>query len=236
MKTSVNYEDLRTVIQLLKKGDYVFPFDIKSGYYHIDIFEEHRKYLSFCWQFEDGTIRYFHFNVLPFGLSPAPYVFTKAKLCANSQSTGDKKGIRIVLYIDDGLGGAGTFNRALAVSQQVKSDLISCGFTPNQKFVWIPTQELIWLGHVLNFREATITVTQEKILKPKQDISFAVSFKIIKAQKLATIAGQIISMSMTIGNLTRLMTRSIFSCITRRKNWSSNLQLDSDALNELNFW
>ena len=43
-------------------------------------------------------------------------------------------------------------------------------------------------------------------------------------------------MSMAIGNLTRLMTRSIFSCIARRKNWSSNLQLDSDALNELNFW
>ena len=77
VKTSVKYEDLRTVIQLLKKGDYVFSFDIKSGYHHIDIFEEHRKYLSFCWKFEDGTIRYFHFNVLPFGLWPAPYVFTK---------------------------------------------------------------------------------------------------------------------------------------------------------------
>ena len=172
--------------------------------------------------------------MLPFGLSPAPYVFTK--VMRQPTKYWRQKGIRIVLYIDDGLGGAGTFNRALTVSQQVKSDLISCGFTPNQKSVWIPTQELIWLGHVLNFREATITVTQEKILKLKQDISFAVSFKIIKAQKLASIAGQIISMSMAIGNLTRLMTRSIFSCIARRKNWSSNLQLDSDALNELNFW
>ena len=76
-----------------------------------------------------------------------------------------QKGIRIVLYIDDRLDGAGTFNRALTVSQQVKSDLISCGFTPNQKSVWIPNQELIWLGHVLNFREAPITVNQEKILK-----------------------------------------------------------------------
>ena len=64
---------------------------------------------------------------------------------------------------------------ALKASQQVKFDLISCGFTPNQKSVWIPTQELFWLGNVLNFREATIAVTQ-KILKLKQDISFAVSF------------------------------------------------------------
>ena len=168
------------------------------------------------------------------GLSPAQYVCTKVM----RQLTKDwrQKGIRIVLYIDDGLGGAGTFNRALTVSQLVKSNLISCRFTPNQKSVWSPTEELIWLGHVLNFREATITVTQEKILKLKQGISFAVSFKIIKAQKLASITGQIISMSMAIGNLTRLMTRLIFSCIAKKKNWSSNLQLDSDALNELNFW
>ena len=76
VKTSVKYEDLKTVIQLLK-SDYVFSFDIKSGYHHIGIFEEHRKYLSFCWQFEDGTIRYFYFNVLPSGLLPTPYVFTE---------------------------------------------------------------------------------------------------------------------------------------------------------------
>ena len=132
---------------MLKKGDYVFSFDIKSGYHHIDIFEEHRKYLSFSWQFEDGTIRYFHSNVLPFGLSPAPYVFTKVMHQVTKYWR--QKGIRIVLYIDDGLGGAGTFDTALKVSQQVKSDLISCGFTPNQKSVWILTQELIWLCHVL---------------------------------------------------------------------------------------
>ena len=145
--------------------------------------------------------------MLPFGLSPAPYVFTKVKRQLTKYWR--QKGIRIVLYIDDGLGGAGTFDRALTVSQQVKSDLISCGFTPYQKSVWIPAQELIWLGHVLNCKEATITVTQEKILKLKPDISFT-SFKIIKAQKLASITVQIISMSMAIGNLTRLMTRSIF--------------------------
>ena len=108
----------------------------------------------------------FIFNVIPFGLSPVPYVFTK--VMRQLTKYWRQKGIRFVLYIDDGLGGAGTFNRALTVCQQVKSDLISCGFTPNQKSVWIPTQELIWLGHVLNFREATITVTREKILKLKQ--------------------------------------------------------------------
>ena len=39
---------------------------------HIDIAEEHRKYLGFSWQ-----KRYYVFTVLPFGLSTACYIFYK---------------------------------------------------------------------------------------------------------------------------------------------------------------
>ena len=107
VKTHVKYEDLKTVLQLLKKGDYVFSFHLKSAYHNVDIFEEHhRKYLSFCWQFSDGTVRYFHFNVLPFGLSPAPQVFTK--LMRQLIKYWRTKAIRVVIYIDDGIGRAGT--------------------------------------------------------------------------------------------------------------------------------
>ena len=64
---------------------------------NVDIFEEHRKYLSFCRQFSDGTVRYFHFNVLPFGLSPAPQVFTK--LMRQLIKYWRAKTIRVVIYI-----------------------------------------------------------------------------------------------------------------------------------------
>ena len=56
---------------------YAFTFDLKSAYHHIDICEEDVKYLSFKWSFESGKFRYFAFKVLPFGLSPAPYIFSK---------------------------------------------------------------------------------------------------------------------------------------------------------------
>ena len=29
--------------------DYVFSFDLKSGYHHVDIFPEHWQYLGFSW-------------------------------------------------------------------------------------------------------------------------------------------------------------------------------------------
>ena len=43
------YEDIRIDMLLFQKGDYVFSFDLKSGYHHIDIFEPYRQFLGFCW-------------------------------------------------------------------------------------------------------------------------------------------------------------------------------------------
>ena len=48
VKKSVKYEDLRTtVLQLFSPGMFVFSFDFKLAYHHIDICEEHRTFLSF---------------------------------------------------------------------------------------------------------------------------------------------------------------------------------------------
>ncbi|KAK0404558.1 hypothetical protein QR680_017510 [Steinernema hermaphroditum] len=51
-------------------------FDMKSGYNHVDIRQEDRTFLGIEWEGE-----YFVFNVLPFGLAPAPMIFTKFGLC-----------------------------------------------------------------------------------------------------------------------------------------------------------
>ena len=43
----------------------------------MEVFPNHRKYLAFAWNFGDGVLKCFQFAVLPFGLSSAPYLFTK---------------------------------------------------------------------------------------------------------------------------------------------------------------
>ena len=68
VKKSVKYEDLRTVLQLFSPGVFVFSFDLKSAFHHIDICEEHRKFLSFKWPSVDGAMKFYEFKVLPFGL------------------------------------------------------------------------------------------------------------------------------------------------------------------------
>ena len=63
-------------MQMFKAGDFVFKFDLKSGYHHISIYKFHGKYLRFAWNV-GGEPRYYVFTVLPFGLATACYTFTK---------------------------------------------------------------------------------------------------------------------------------------------------------------
>ena len=58
---------------MFQKEDFVFSFDLKSGYHHVDIYESHRDYLGFQWNTGVGS-QFFAFTVLPFGLATA---FTK---------------------------------------------------------------------------------------------------------------------------------------------------------------
>ena len=47
-KQSFKYEDLRVAMLMFEKDNYMFTFDLKSGYHHIDICPAQHKYLGFA--------------------------------------------------------------------------------------------------------------------------------------------------------------------------------------------
>ena len=63
------------ILLMFQKGDYMFTFDLKSAYHHVDIYREHCEYLGFAWG-QGPTTKYYVFCVLPFGLATAPYLST----------------------------------------------------------------------------------------------------------------------------------------------------------------
>ena len=134
----------------------MFIFDLKSGYHHIEVAQESKKYLGFSFIFNHVT-RYLEFSVLPFGLTTAPYIFTKVlkPLVTHWRSSG----IFIALYLDDGLivvpkpNTTHLYNRhtttALEVSKHVKIDLFRAGLVYNDgKSNWEPNSSIQWLGMI----------------------------------------------------------------------------------------
>ena len=68
--------DIRTMFDLFQSGYFFFTIDLKYGYHHVEIFPDHRQYLSFSWNF-GSVVKFFVFIVLAFGLSSAQYIFSK---------------------------------------------------------------------------------------------------------------------------------------------------------------
>ena len=62
----MKYEDLRTVLQMFFPGMFLFSFDLKSAYHHIDICDKHRKFLPFKWTSSDGVTKFYELKVLLF--------------------------------------------------------------------------------------------------------------------------------------------------------------------------
>ena len=99
-KQKFKCEGLHTIRDIFSEDYFVFSFDLKSGYHHVDIFPGHRKILAFSWHFGTNCVRYFHFTVLPFGLSSAPFIFTK--LIKPLEAFWRLQGIPIAIFFDDG--------------------------------------------------------------------------------------------------------------------------------------
>ena len=137
-------EGIHMLKDLLRWGDFMAKIDLKDAYFAVPVSEEDRKYLRFRW----GKIT-FQFNCLPFGLSCAPWVFTKITKAAVSVLR--EMGIRLIIYIDDIL--------VMAESETLLKDHIAgiiyllenLGFVINfPKSLLEPTKTIDFLGFLLD--------------------------------------------------------------------------------------
>ena len=161
-KQKFKCEGLHTIRDIFSADYFVFSFDLKSGYHHVDIFPDHRKFLAFSWHFGTNCVRYFQFTVLPFGLSSAPFIFTK--LIKPLEAFWRLQGIPIAIFFDDGVGAGSSRDIAESNGSVVRSSLAQSGFLVNQeKSDWNPKNIFSWIGFIINTRSGLIYAIDARI-------------------------------------------------------------------------
>ena len=228
------YEDLRTAMLMFQRDDYLFSFDLKSGYHHVDIFEPHWQFFGFKWEVK-GVTQFYLFTVLPFGLATACYAFTK--LLWPLVKYWHSQGLRALLYLDDGIVAVAGKEAAGRASRKVREDLVRAGLVENStKCSWEPSQRAKWLGFELDLEQGQISIPEEKIEALKAHLGQAVDQPTLKACNLASITGKIISMSLALGPVSRLMTRSMYALLNTKEHWRQSLTITPEVKEELQFW
>ena len=139
-KQRFKMETLQSIISMMQPGLWLASVDLKDAYFHVPIAKKQWKYLRFA---ING--RAFQYKVTPFGLSPAPRLFTKVidiiivwlRL----------RGIRLHAYLDDVILIGSSPQEVLHALRMTIQVFAMAGFIINvKKSDLTPSQDLVYIG------------------------------------------------------------------------------------------
>ena len=150
-------EGMGTLRELLRMNDWMVKVDLKDAYFTIPIHPNHQPYLRFM-----VGQKHYQFSCLPFGLSCAPWVFTKVmKPVAIFLRS---MGVRMIVYIDDILLMGDSPNQVESHLETLIFILTNLGFIINvPKSVTTPTQIIEFLGLLVNSTSLHLSLPGEKL-------------------------------------------------------------------------
>ena len=228
-------EGIHTLKELLGQGDWLAKVDLKDAYFAIPIHQTHQKYLHF--QFQEKAFR---FTCLPFGLSSAPWVFTKTLKPALAILR--QRGVRMIAYIDDILLIAGSKDQALDHAQALVHLLESLGFIINtEKSVLTPSQTIEFLGLSVSSIDMELRLPLAKIKQIRAEARKMMRMaEPPSARTLARLLGKMNSTTCVIPPAP-LFYRSLQMALsntleTHSQNYEGLVMLRPDSLEELQWW
>ena len=180
-------ETIFTILCLIRPNCFMAKVDIKDAYYSILILEEHQKLLKVLHK----NVLY-KFTVLPNGYTEGPRKFIKALKPPLSNIR--KQGVIVAGYFDDLITLAITNGVCIQNISKIISSLDPLGFVIHpKKSTFSPSQEIEFLGFLINLVTMTVSLTHTKKEANKEMCSLALSMKSVTIRFVPKTLGKLSS-------------------------------------------
>ena len=224
-------ETLKTHRSIFRKGRWMVGVDLKSAYHHVGIRPEDQSYFG-C-EF-DGV--YYEWTALCFGLSSAPFAFTKC-MRQLTRHFRTQHGFDMVAYLDDFVFVFDTEAEAKVASPVIRETFREWGLmTCPEKSTWTPAQSLRVLGFMIDLVEGTFVVPEDRRAKIVSQASQLLTQRDVPVREVASVAGRIASCQLVLGHAAVRYCRGLFRAIETRSSWRGSIRLSTEAREELQFW
>ena len=181
-------ETLQTALDMVTKGAWFTSVDLRDAFYTLPISTDCRRYiLKFCWR-----EKLYCFQAAAMGLGPIPRIFSKLTKPALAHLRNLEHAI--TSFIDDSLLVGETQSETVAATIDTIKTFDSLGFlVHDEKSQLEPTQEITYLGFVINSKEMTVTLTEERKQKVVQTRIDLLRQKRSKVRSVASCIGLLVS-------------------------------------------
>ena len=219
---------------ILKQGDYMTKVDLKDAYFMVPVHQNHWHFTRFMWK---G--RAYQFTCLPFGLSSAPWVFTK--ITRPIMIVLRSMGLRTIMYIDDILILAESETQAREHTAALIFLLENLGLVVNHpKFQTTPSQVIEFLGFSIDSRSMEIKLPGDKIKKIRGEARRLLSQTDNNALALSRFLGKLNHATQAI-QPAPLFYRTLQSCLKEaldrgNQDYQTVIRLDEECRAELAWW
>ena len=227
-------EGIGTLKELLRVNDWMVKVDLKDAYFTVPIHVDHQPMLRF-----QVGLEHYQFTCLLFGLSCAPWVFTKVmKPVAIFLRS---MGVRMVVYIDDILLMAESAEQVTLHLEALLYLLTGLGFIINApKLVTSPTQQIEFLGLWVNSTTLHLSLPGEKLHHIRLEVSQTLQKDQVTARHLAQVIGKLHTASQAVLPVS-LFYRSVQGDLQKvlssnNQDYTASINLSLPAREELLWW
>jgi hypothetical protein len=217
-------EDHRTALKLLQRNYYMASIDLQDAYFLISIDENYKKFLRFEWKSQT-----YEFNVLPFGICTAPYVFTK--LLKPVLQYLRSSGLMSVAYLDDFLCIGQTYDECLKNITTTKAILEYLGFIINtKKSVMVPNKTCKFLGFNFDTKHMIITLPVDKKTRIRNKTIELMGKRNCTIRQFAEFIGLLTSACPAVNYgwmYTKLFEREKFLALNYSQDYNRRMKIES---------
>lgn len=227
-------EDIRTAAKLVTKHAYMATIDLKEAYFLVPIHPSHRKYLRFRF-----NSKLFEFNCLPYGLTSAPFVFTKLLKPLLALLRG--QGHTLVAYLDDILCIGKSYESCKNTVNILIRYIQLLGLVINfDKSNLEPLQTCRFLGLEINTNLMRLQLPHEKISKIVSSASKITSKTQISIREFAKFIGTLTSACPAVAygwaHTKHFEREKFLALLQSNNNFDSIMSLKSYLSHDLSWW
>ena len=230
----IRYQSIQSASDLITPGCYLGKLDLKSAYRSVSVHPSQFQCTGLKWKFKGHSeYTYMYDNRLPFGAKLSVGIFHRLTQAVRRMLL--KRGINVVVYLDDFLVVADTYTECQRGLDTLMTLVRLLGFSIAWEKTLGPTQCLTFLGIKIDTQAYTLSLPEDKVTSLHSLLTSFMTRSRASCRQLQQLAGKL-SWAAHVVNGGRIYLQRVLDLIRPLRKAHHKVQLNNAFKQDISWW